>query len=301
MLSLFLLTTSLTRLALGQRVVTITTNITHDRSQLTFDNNNEEAVRAFRAALPLSETNVDDKDVELFATRLVKYDGCDNFQANQIYSGWQQSWKIMEASKNGDIDFNSAAALEFLGASGLNKDKHDAMNSQKNMYAYTSNKDVDSGLARINFCPKYFQPQTSTLPSIIKFMKKETLKSFKFDIDQYSASQAHVWIHELLHIDWVSQAKSYGSNEHVTDLKINFFQPGDKWAKEVKAYGGKSTKILARFPENTGKYVMKNADNLALYALAHYVQGQIDGYPLYPLVNNVPSADPHLFTTKDGK
>ncbi|KAL8675303.1 MAG: hypothetical protein Q9224_007474, partial [Gallowayella concinna] len=170
---------------------------------------------------------------------------------------------------------------------------------EKILYAYTTNKDADSGLARINFCPSYFEPRTSTLPKIIKFMKKETLKSFKFDIDQYWASQAHIWIHELLHIDWVSQAMSYGSNEHITDMKIDFAQ--GKKMKETKAYGGRFTKILARFPRNTGRYVMKNADNLALYALAHYVQGQIDGYPLYPLVNDEASDDPHLFTTKDGK
>lgn len=34
----------------------------------------------------------------------------------------------MEANKNGVGDFNSAAALEFLGASGLNKNKHNATN-----------------------------------------------------------------------------------------------------------------------------------------------------------------------------
>ncbi|KAL9015342.1 MAG: hypothetical protein Q9180_008885, partial [Flavoplaca navasiana] len=257
--------------------------------------------------------------------------------ANQIYSGWQQSWKIMEASRNGDIDFSSAAALEFLGASGLNKDQHDAMNKlfknlntiqpryipqlfdwrlhvrcddpkgkwtcnapgQKTMYAYASNRDADSGLARINFCPKYIEPQTSTLPTIIKWMKKETDKGFKFDIDQYHDSRAHVWIHELLHIDWVSQAKSYGSNQHVTDLSINFVPSSGGVERETRAYAGRNTKILARWPENTGKYIMLNADNLATYALAHYIQGQIDGYPVYPLVNEEPSDAPHLFVVKD--
>ncbi|KAL8881931.1 MAG: hypothetical protein Q9198_000971, partial [Flavoplaca austrocitrina] len=44
---------------------------------------------------------------------------------------------------------------------------------------------------------------------------------------------------------------------------------------------------------------MLNADNLATYALAHYVQGQIDGYPVYPLVNEEPSDAPYLFVVKD--
>lgn len=40
---------------------------------------------------------------------------------------------------------------------------------------------------------------------------------------------------------------------------------------------------------------MRNADNLAIYALAHYVQGEIGGYPLYPLVNFVPDDDPQYY------
>lgn len=114
---------------IGQQDAQITTNVTQDQMEVTITNNNEEAVKAFKAALELSETTVDDGFIEPLATRLVKYDGCNDQQKKEIYSGWQQSWKIMEASKNGVIDFNSAAALEFLGASGLNMNKHDAMNS----------------------------------------------------------------------------------------------------------------------------------------------------------------------------
>lgn len=84
-------------------------------------------------------------------------------------------------------------------------------------------------------------------------------------------------------------------------MKINFLPSNGGPERETKAYEGKPAKILARWPENTGKYVMKNSDSLALYALAHYVQGQIGGYPLYPLVNEEAIGAPHLLTTKEGK
>ena len=104
----------------------------------------------------------------------------------------------------------------------------------------------------------------------------------------------HVWIHELLHIDWVSQANGYGSNSHVSDLKITLNT--DKGYKDYKAYGGRFAKILARWAVNTGSYVIRNADSLALHALALYVQGQLNNqYPLYPLVNNEPETAPHSF------
>lgn len=51
---------------------------------------------------------------------------------NAIYSGWQQSWKLMnlmyEESKNG-IDLNSAAALEFLGPPAETQGQRASFNS----------------------------------------------------------------------------------------------------------------------------------------------------------------------------
>lgn len=129
MLLIFLFVATFVGSAFGQKDARITTNVTQDQSEVTITNNNEEAVRAFKAALSLSETIVDDPSIEPLATRLVRYDGCNDLQKTDIYSGWQQSWEIMEANKNGVGDFNSAAALEFLGASGLNQNKHEAMNS----------------------------------------------------------------------------------------------------------------------------------------------------------------------------
>ncbi|KAL8666190.1 MAG: hypothetical protein Q9202_001697 [Teloschistes flavicans] len=262
MLPIFLFIVTFVGSVFGQQDAQITTNVTQDQMEVTITNNNEEAVKAFKAALELSETTVDDGFIEPLATRLVKYDGCNDQQKKEIYSGWQQ------------CTCNDPRV--------------------KKLYAYTTNKDMNSGLARINFCPKYFG--TSTLPAVIKFMKKENVPSFKFDIDRYQDTQAHVWIHELLHINWVSQAKGYGENDQVVDLSVSFSTSEDPPERRIqKAYMGQNTKILARYAYNTGTYVMRNADNLAIYALAHYVQGQIGGYPLYPLVNFEPDDDPHWF------
>ncbi|KAL8729365.1 MAG: hypothetical protein Q9166_004758 [cf. Caloplaca sp. 2 TL-2023] len=122
---------------------------------------------------------------------------------------------------------------------------------------------------------KYFEPETSTLPSIIKFMKKETEKSFRYDISEYHNSQA----------------RSYGSNEHITDLIISFIPSNGGRERGVKAYEGRKAKILARWPENNSSLC------------SYYDQGQIDGYPLYPLVNEVPSDVPlpKLFVEQEDK
>ena len=47
--------------------------------------------------------------------------GVDDAEA-QIYSGWQQAQRIMavKAIKDGTVDFNTAGALEYLRAAGLN-------------------------------------------------------------------------------------------------------------------------------------------------------------------------------------
>lgn len=87
-----------------------------------------------------------------------------------------------------------------------------------------------------------------------------------------------------MHIDWVSKALRYGSNEHITDMNIAFHDI-DGFAYEAKAYAPLKAKILARYPYNTGKYVWLNADNMNLYALARYVQAKIGNiYPNFPVV-----------------
>lgn len=98
--------------------------------------------------------------------------------------------------------------------------------------------------------------------------------------------QGSVWYHELMHIDWVSKARSYGSNPHITDMSVEFLNI-DGTAEQGKAYSALWTKILARYPAESGKYVWQNANNLALYVLAVYVQSKLGNtYPHLPTVTS---------------
>lgn len=153
-------------------------------------------------------------------------------------------------------------------------------------FAYTSNYDDESKLARINFCPRYFKTQ-----SLNKALSdgKNMPAAQKYDMNRYWETQGHVWTHELMHIDWVTGAYGphgrYGTNEHVTDMRIQFTDSNGR-VRRRKAYGPESAKILARWPTNTGDYTIRNADNLALFMTSQYVQSQLDNaYPQYPLIN----------------
>lgn len=67
------------------------------------------------------------------ATRLVKWDGCTDLQKEQIYSGWQQSWKIMNLLWNEayyNMNFNEASALEYLGPPALTSPQQDAIRGE---------------------------------------------------------------------------------------------------------------------------------------------------------------------------
>jgi hypothetical protein len=97
-----------------------------------------------------------------------------------------------------------------------------------------------------------------------------------------------VWIHELFHIDWVSQAVQYGSNLHVTDIKIQVTlnSGASVW---MVAYGPSLVKILARWGLIAGSWVIRNADSLSLYLLTRYVQYQLGNiYPHLPLAPKPP-------------
>lgn len=90
-----------------------------------------QAVEEFTAALSISgyDMSTFDGNVTDLATKLVKFNGCNPVQRTAIYSGWQQSWKIMNLLyKEADsIDFNSAAAMEYLGPPSLNQNQQGAI------------------------------------------------------------------------------------------------------------------------------------------------------------------------------
>ncbi|KAI9763966.1 MAG: hypothetical protein M1840_009000 [Geoglossum simile] len=346
---------------LGQDTTTVTTNITESGKAVTVTVNVTEAVDAFNEGLKLSGESLDG-DVSTAATRLVLYSGCNRNQRSLIYAGWQDSWKLMKATAK-DINYNEGAAIDFLGAPGLNTPVQGRLSGKPPVFyqdllklpcspnsalfanaatirpggfpdwfdwrihvrcddptqqcscagpdspeegAYTINADENSGLAMINFCPLYFR--LHSLSGIIELGRGATNPDIKWDIRHYERNRgrnAHlsnaigafakestgrVWFHELMHIDWVAQAGEYGPNQRVLDTYIVMSQGSGQ--VRTRAYGALLAKALARYPHDTGSWVIQNADSLALFALSKYVQKKLGAYPHYPIVANPPLAVP---------
>ncbi|KAG8670653.1 hypothetical protein FPOAC2_07496 [Fusarium poae] len=82
----------------------------------------QEAIDIFKAALRDSRYNLTEKDVGETATRLFGWQGCSNSQRKDIYSGWQQSWKMMDAVQGNNLNWNEAAALDYLAPPFINED-----------------------------------------------------------------------------------------------------------------------------------------------------------------------------------
>jgi hypothetical protein len=301
----------------------------------------------FTAGLNISGYNTSDfltYNLTNLATRLVGWDGCEKeygMDPAQIFSGWQESWKLMNyiyGVAKGGINFNEAAAVEYLAPPALNKDQQTEFKNiflqlatiqpgyietpldwriavrcddparkclckpNSKVTAYTTNKDDEYDIARINFCPLYFT--SSTLDRAMEYAQPSLGVDWYADLGKYTPNQAATWIHELLHIDWVSLAGDYGSNEHVTDLKIAFkIQSEDPDKPEIwevhKAYTPRWCKSLARWGTDTGKWVIRNADSMTQYIMAKYVQNALgDIYPHLPLGGDPPGRV-NLFTLPD--
>ncbi|KAJ5657645.1 uncharacterized protein N7484_001294 [Penicillium longicatenatum] len=262
-----------------------------------------------------------DFNLTILGTALIGNDGCTALQKQQIRSGWVQSWKIMnyiyKVAKAG-IDFNEAAAVEYLGPPSMNQDqwsKYKAIylnlatiqpgwidlfawkiavrcddphlrcscGRDVNTIAYTAQNDIKYGVASISFCPQYFSLQT--LNDAMYWADTTNIDpSLYADLTNYYNNQALVWIHELLHIDWVSTASSSGDIHHVTDVKVGYERGEKKGMTYYKAYGPWACKALARLGWATGAWTIINADSLTLYAFAKYVQNALGNiYPHLPL------------------
>lgn len=166
------------------------------------------AKETFTDALALSDYDISEFDTYNFtdlATRLIGFDGCTDDQEKAITSGWQQSWKIMnhiyQVAEKG-IDFNEAAAVEFLGPPAYNQQQQSDFiaafkqlstiqpgwggwfawklavrcddfkymcpcNIDTGVIAYTVQKDPKYQETSISFCPKYF-----TLPTLDSKIKE---------------------------------------------------------------------------------------------------------------------------------
>ncbi|KAI0478217.1 hypothetical protein F4859DRAFT_49976 [Xylaria cf. heliscus] len=101
-------------------------------------------------------------------------------------------------------------------------------------------------------------------------------------------NKAHIWAHELMHVDWAVNALSYGPNKHIGDLQL-ILKANDK-SITVAAYGPQVVKALARYAQDTGEWVIRNADSLSLYATVRYIQSKLHNvYPHLPLAPAAPS------------
>lgn len=269
------------------------------------------------------------------ATKLTGWEGCtieNGMPSKAIYSGWVQSWKLMnlmyKEAKSG-IDFNSAAAVEYLAPPAQNYPQQSAFN---NIFlnlatiqpgyittpfdwrihvrcddpnglcscgpdvgptaAYTLNDAPPDGVARINFCPRYF-----SLDTLDKVMENANLDEKPLDVwadlGYYNRNQGAVWFHELLHINWVSMSQEYGHNQRVTDVRVAYkVRSGNQIVEEwITAYGPRATKMLARWWLATGSWTIRNADSFTMFALARYVQSKTSFYPHLPLAPRPPPSD----------
>ena len=173
--------------------------------------------------------------------------------------------------------------------------------------AYTAQRDLKYGIARINFCPDYFSERT--LWQAMDYANKVLPPDYYADMSRYVPNQGKTWFHELLHIDWVSMARQYGNNKHITDIKmlVSVKQNDGKYRDRIiGAYQAVGTKTLARWGRVTGYWTIRNADSFAMFAMAKYVQKALGNiYPHLPLAppapKNVVAPDgrfvvPNLFT-----
>ncbi|KAI3101952.1 CAZyme family GH18 [Penicillium roqueforti] len=219
---------------------------------------------AFTAALSLSgynTSNFETYNLTLLASKLVGWHGCDPLQKKEIYSGWQQSWEIMNymmsEAYDDKINWNEAATVEYLGAPAMNQHLRERF---KNIYvnlatiqpgwigmpwdwrivarcddphlacscgrdtqtvAYTVNSDQDEPSAPAINFCPPYFGQP-TLKTVLESANPGFTPAIYADMNNYNGNQATTWMHELLHIDWVALANGWGPNTHVTDIKMKY-------------------------------------------------------------------------------
>ncbi|KAF2261270.1 hypothetical protein CC78DRAFT_608635 [Lojkania enalia] len=266
--------------------------------------------------------------------KLVGFEGCNTNQGDQkdkINEAFQQAKKVFDVVRAANIDWNSAAAVEFLGPPGFNQNMqsviqgiiwdvakvnggsiHDDFSINvrcddlskfcgTNNFAYTTQRGPDGSgynTGSITFCKRFFD--SPSLDEAVEAGKREFNWQKKYNMNTYDEARAVTFIHELLHIDWVASAERYGPNLHVKDWEIEFYDHENHDKKEkVAVYGARMAKTLARWNDRTkspqpGRFIARSAENLALYTLAIYMTGQLGAYPHLPIVNTKPNKEPNF-------
>lgn len=161
--------------------------------------------------------------------------------------------------------------------------------SDDRLIAYSANVPGTFNGPRINFCPVFFRTPTlgdAMLDTpILPYPARAELQNY--------VNTATTMLHEMTHLFLGSDSIDDRPNPHPRDLQVAYNVKKDDGSFEKKLgsiYGTQLTKILAMYnPDDdwlgmdTGFYTQRNADNLALYCLAVYVNEHSIGYVLLPL------------------
>ncbi|KAJ0333877.1 hypothetical protein COL922a_010324 [Colletotrichum nupharicola] len=238
-----------------------------------------------------------------FGTSLYGFENCGDGGAI-IKQAYKDANKIVNLKGvKSDINWDSAAALEYLGPPGKKRiqglltgvhatTEEDDDHDQPIVRAYSQNPSSVSGLdwPYINFCPGFFG-----LPSLHTAVRQNSDQPAvkKYHVDSYR-STAGTFLHELFHLDLAADSVKGTPNPKVRDMKISYFFYDEKTGKrklsELQgAYGATLAKVLARFvpsqgQESTGYYVQRNDDKLGRFALAKYIESKIGDYPFLPQI-----------------
>lgn len=112
------------------RTDTVPADFTESGQEIMVTYNVTQQVAAAQIGLAKADYPDYSGNVTADALNLVYWDGCDLEQQSEIYAGWYDAYKIMTQNKDGVPDWNEAAALEYLGANGLNNPQHGQISCQ---------------------------------------------------------------------------------------------------------------------------------------------------------------------------
>ncbi|KAI9642511.1 hypothetical protein NHQ30_009316 [Ciborinia camelliae] len=276
-------------------------------------------------------------------TKLWDYKDCSStFGAGakgKIDGAYYDAWVMSNTEGVAEnIDWNNAAALDFLGAPAYNLAERSQIqavfaNAATVIYIWTLEHPEfsiavvilltylrppnpgkepapkptplayaanldDTGYPVINFCEGFFK--TRNLNDAVTW--GSALRSpYKYNLEKYE-NRALIFFHELLHLNLAADSPS--PNPPVLDLQADYWDA--KLEEEITQviYGPLWTKIMARFHNSaigsSGYWVQRNADNLAYYALAKYVTSKIGNvYPHLPIVDKEITGVPHAIGPLD--
>ncbi|KAJ2984320.1 hypothetical protein NUW58_g6102 [Xylaria curta] len=256
-----------------------------------------------------------------FGTSLYGYDGCNDI--SEHIKGWINE-DYTDANKlvnmqgvKDEIDWNSAAALEYLGPPALNKDQQ-----QQIQAVFANTATAAPGIApfpnwiRVLFNVRCDDPAHACSERCPATQEDESEGQVIAYARNPNTSADRKWpdirfCPILNRMRILDNAIAYGSGRHnhkdSQDI-ANYFFPASAFLYElfyldlaadsvnespnpqVTAYGPKHAKILARFLprspvlKQTGYFVQRNDDNFVYFALAKYIQSKTGLYPFLPVV-----------------